>query len=84
MLNMRVKVDSFKGKEYGYLPNTEFLVQVAKNTGHSVYKTKFKCLGDLVRAGKFYEDMRPIPSYKKRIVMIGNLGETIIDKEIFK
>lgn len=84
MLNNRIKVDSFKGKDYGYLNNTEFLVQVAKNNSHSTYKTTFKCWGDLVKAGKFYDNMQPIPNYKKRIVMVGNLGETIIDKEIFK
>ena len=83
MFTPKVKIDFFKGKEYGYLTNTEFLVQVAKNDGHAPYKTKFKCLGNLVKAGKVYNDLLPIPNYKKRIIMVGNLGETVIDKEVF-
>lgn len=79
---MTVSIDKFKNKEYAYLHTTEFLVQVAKLT-EQVYETKFRCSGDMKKATKHYSNMLPISNHKKRIVMVGNLGETIIDMENF-
>ena len=79
---MTVSIDKFKNKEYAYLHNTEFLVQVAELTKQT-YETKFRCSGDMKKATKHYINMLSIPNHKKRIVMVGNLGETIIDVENF-
>lgn len=77
-----IKIDKFKNQEYAYNEHTEFLVQIRKVNG-GVYKTIFNCYGNLTRAAKKYVDIYPIAEHKKRIVMVGNLGETVIDVEIF-
>ncbi len=83
MYDKMVKIDLFKNKEYAYLYSTEFLVQI-KHINSSIYKTQFRSLGDMKPAIKAYNNILPIKDHKKRIIMVGNLGETVIDVENFK
>jgi hypothetical protein len=76
-----VRFSKFKGKEYAYLYRTEFLVQVAKDNSACIYSTMNKFIGNMEEAIKFYSEMKVEPKHKKRMVMVGDIGETVVDME---
>lgn len=78
-----IRFTKFKNKEYAYLRDTEFLVQLGKYP-QGLYFTEFRSIGNMDEAIEVYNSISPISNHRKRIVMVGNIGETIVDVERFK
>lgn len=74
-------ITKFKNKEFAYLRDTEFLVQIGNKTG--LYSTQYTSVGNLEKAILFYNKIEPVIKHNKRIIMIGNIGQTIVDIEKF-
>lgn len=61
-----MKTLTLGGKEYNYNDNTEFLVQVGKDSGS--YKTKYSFSGNLDQAVHYYKCINIGNGYKKRLL----------------
>ena len=75
-----IRISQFKNKKYAYLYNTEFKVQVCKTRGGDYYTT-FNCSGDMDAALRAYNLIDLQLKHTKRIVMEGDLGQTVVDVE---
>ena len=77
-----IKFTTFKNKDYAYLRDTTFLVQIGKFP-QGLYSTHYKTIGDMTEAIEVYNKLEVMPKHRKRIVMVGNIGQTVVDVEKF-
>lgn len=61
------KVNELNGVKIAYSEETEFIVQVGYGKG--TYKTKYRFVGDLVRAVLHFNSINVGRGYKKRLLM---------------
>ena len=64
---MQIIVNELDGKRIAYTDQTEFLVQVGKDK--SGYKTRYRFLGNLGQAVRYYNSINIGNGYKKRLLM---------------
>lgn len=62
-----MKMNELNGIKIVYHEDTEFLVQVGRNSG--AYKTRYRLVGNLVSAVMYYNGINIGSGYKKRILM---------------
>lgn len=66
-MEIEIKTVTLDGKRLAYTNQTEFLVQVGKNRG--AYRTRYRFVGDIHAAAKYYRAINVAYGYKKRLVM---------------
>jgi hypothetical protein len=64
---LAMKTNELNGVKIVYHDDTEFLVQVGKDSG--AYKTRYRFVGNLVSAVMYYNGINIHNGYKKRILM---------------
>lgn len=65
---MEIRTAILDGRGIAFSSETEFLVQVGKNTKGS-YKTRYSFKGNLVQAVNYYNCINIGNGYKKRLLM---------------
>jgi len=64
-MTIEIKHITIDGKRMAYTNQTEFLVQVGKN--RSAYRTRYRFVGDIHQAAKYYLAINVGLGYKKRL-----------------
>lgn len=64
-MTIEIKHVTIDGKRMVYTSMTEFLVQVGKN--RSAYRTRYRFVGDIYEAAKYYRAINVGLGYKKRL-----------------
>ncbi len=64
-MDIEIKTVTLDGKLMAYTNRTEFLVQVGKN--RSAYRTRYRFVGDIHKAAKYYRSINVGHGYKKRL-----------------
>lgn len=64
---LAMKMNELNGVKIVYHDDTEFLVQVGKDSG--AYKTKYRFVGNLVSAVLYFNGINIGNGYKKRLMM---------------
>lgn len=64
-MTIEIKHITIDGKRMAYTNQTEFLVQVGKN--RSAYRTRYRFVGDIHQAAKYYRAINVGLGYKKRL-----------------
>lgn len=62
---MGIKVAFLDGKPVAYTDETEFLVEIGRN--RSAYKIRWRFVGDLHQAVRYYRGLNVGRGYKKRL-----------------
>ena len=62
---VNIKTVTLDGKNIAYTDETEFLVQIGKN--RSVYRTKWRFVGNIHQAAAYYRALNVGLGYKKRL-----------------
>lgn len=75
-----IKFSTFKNKDYAYLRDTTFLVQIGQFP-KGLYSTHYTAIGNMNEAIEVYNKLEVMPKHRKRIVMVGNIGQTVVDVE---
>ena len=64
-MTIEIKHITIDGKRMAYTSMTEFLVQVGKN--RSAYRTRYRFVGDIHEAARYYRAVNVGHGYKKRL-----------------
>lgn len=64
-MTIEIKHITIDGKRMAYTNMTEFLVQVGKN--RSAYRTRYRFIGDIHEAARYYRSLNVGHGYKKRL-----------------
>ena len=64
-MTIEIRYITIDGKRLAYTNRTEFLVQVGKN--RSAYRTRYRFVGDIHEAAKYYRAINVGLGYKKRL-----------------
>jgi len=64
-MEIELKTVTIDGKRMAYTNQTEFLVQVGKN--RSAYRTRYRFVGNIHQAAKYYRAINVGHGYKKRL-----------------
>ena len=79
MSDIQILHVELNGKNIAYTNQTEFLVQIGKDKGS--YKTKYRFVGNLHQAVKYYNAINIGNGYKKRLLMPSCSKKPVLAKQ---